>query len=246
MKKTGGLLFGALLFALSAWSHITIRSQGPLYPRQRSTLVLHVPNERNVEINKIVLEVSDAFLRAGGRVEQVQALPGWEAVVEKQDKPADIFALDQKRAEEREARLQQSSPPNSPEAKAQRESDRQARRERLKQWIKTITFQGGKIPPDGFAQFPLEITLPRERGRFYFPVAEVHSDGQTVAWSDPRLGEDVERPAATILIQSRYGLPHFALAGALFLLAALLLRPIQRYRKWRGSRASPATARRAG
>ena len=169
MKKTGGLLFGALLFALSAWSHITIRSQGPLYPRQRSTLVLHVPNERNVEINKIVLEVSDAFLRAGGRVEQVQALPGWEAVVEKQDKPADIFAVDQKRAEEREARRQPSSPPNSPEAKAQRESDLQARRERLKQWIKTITFQGGKIPPDGFAQFPLRSPCPAKEAGSTFP-----------------------------------------------------------------------------
>ena len=129
------VVFLAVTFFLcgSAWPHVTFRSQEALYPRQRSTILLHVPNERSVEISKVILEVPDAFLKTGGRVEQVQAPPGWEAVVEKQDKPPDVLAEDQNRAGEREARLQRPSQAKSPEEKAQEGRDRQIRPEQPKQ-----------------------------------------------------------------------------------------------------------------
>lgn len=231
MKRTVGCSLVVLFVVLNGWAHVTFRSQARLYPRQRTSIVLNVPNERNADVNKIVVEIPDAFLLAGGRIEKIQSPPGWEFVAEKQVKPAHVLAEDRRRQEERQARLERSNPPKSPVEKAKQEAERQAREEQLKQWIKRITFQGGKIPVDGFVQFPLEITVPAQRGTFYFTVTQAHADGETLSWSEPR--EDAERPAATLVVQYRYGVTDVGIGVGVLVLLALLLRPGKRYRQWR-------------
>ncbi len=232
MKRVIGFLVGIfLLFTLHGRTHVTFRSTGPLYPRQRATVILNVPNERSVDINEVIVEVPDVFLLAGGRVERIQSVPGWEVILEKQTKPEDVLAADIGRYEERQARRGMTAGPESLEAKAKEEKERQDRLEGLKQWINKITFQGGKVSPDGFVQFPLEVTTPQQRGNFYFRVVQVYADGETVSWFDSE--SDAERPAATLVVQQRYTTGHLALLGGAFALLILLVRPVKRYKQWK-------------
>src|SRR5687768_164506 len=89
-----GLLLGLLAVSTASWGHVNFRLVGtaPVVGRDRHVLaILTAPNERAVNNTAVSLEVSDAFLKAGGRLTKVVFPPGWEVKLEKEAIPDDIY-----------------------------------------------------------------------------------------------------------------------------------------------------------
>jgi len=67
-------------------------------------------------------------------------------------------------------------------------------------WIKSITWTGGKAPADAFIKFELMITLPKLTGMQQIKVFQKYADGSIVAWVEDPTQEGVENPAAGVLL----------------------------------------------
>ncbi|MCZ6753021.1 MAG: DUF1775 domain-containing protein [Acidobacteria bacterium] len=228
------LLSGIVFFQGSAWAHIRLRSDQPLRPGSASaTLRLVVPNERHVEVTRISLEVPEAFRMEGGRLRSVEHPAGWEVRIEKQDKPEEIY----RRELERRAGRRAGSEAQTAMTEEERQEE-EIQNELLKQWITKVSFEGGSIPPDGSKQFLLTFQLPDEPGKYFFPALQVFADGTEISWSG--VVEGAERPAAAIVIERQYGLPHLAFLVAALALLILVVKPHKRFKKQRNGQSSSA------
>ena len=117
MKRSYVACLAAIIFVLierSGSAHVTIRATGPLPPSSYATVSLVVPNERLVETARVVVEVPDDFLQAGGRISRVEFLPDWTVRLEKEEKPADIYT---KEMDERAKRAQEAASADEQTAK---------------------------------------------------------------------------------------------------------------------------------
>jgi hypothetical protein len=183
---------------------VTLRAQGPLAPGRYATILLVVPTERHLPTTQVSLEVSDAFLNAGGRLSRVQYPSGWQVEIIKQDKPGEIYEQEMRERAEREEQRAAEAEHSGPAAAAdsgqseQDPAEEEIMNEMRKQWIKRIVFSGGSIPVDAFQEFSLSFQLPDEPGEFRFPAVQTYSDGKEVSWSE--LVEGAEHPAASIVI----------------------------------------------
>jgi hypothetical protein len=183
-------------------AHVTIRTAGPVEPSGYASVALAVPNERHVDTTRVVLEVPDDFLRAGGRISRVEYPPNWQVRLEKQPIPEDIYARE---SEERSARraeraaAAEHAPTAEDPAEAQREEA--AMEQMRRQWIKRVVFEQGAIPPDGWAEFRLSVQSPDTTGRYRFPAIQVYADGKEVGWT--QLVEGAQRPAPTLVVETR-------------------------------------------
>jgi hypothetical protein len=213
----------ALNLCANAWAHVTLQVSQPLRPKGFATVALNVPNERHVDNTKVTLEVPEAFLKAGGRLNRVLYPAGWTVTVEKKDKPSEIYNKEKDDRSKRDAK-KESGPDHGAKA-AKSDADAQEKRamdEMRKKWITKVTFAGGTIPPDGFQQFEISFQLPEEPGNFRFAAVQTYADGKEVSWSE--LVEGAEHPAASLNISKpplvSYGDLALAMA-ALALLASL-------------------------
>ena len=188
----------ALLPEISV-AHVTLQTAQPLRPRGGyANVILNVPNERHVENTKVTLSVPEAFLKAGGRVNRVQYPSGWAVTLEKADKPGDVYTQEQDVRAKRDAEREAAGAEQSTKA-AETEEEKQEQQimdELRKKWITTVTFEGGAIPPDGFAQFLISFQLPDQAGRYRFAAVQTYVDGKEVSWSE--LVEGAEHPAPSL------------------------------------------------
>ena len=208
MKRSYVACLAAIIFVLigqSGSAHVTIRATGPLPPSSYATVSLVVPNERLVETARVVVEVPDDFLQAGGRISRVEFLPDWTVRLEKEEKPADIYTKEMderaKRAQEAASADEQTAKGDDPEAKL----EQQRADEERKKWIKRVIFEGGKVPVDGFKEFRLSLQLPERAGTFRFPATQVYADGREVGWT--QLVEGAEHPAPMLVVGGAAGEP---------------------------------------
>ena len=200
MKRHAVLIAGIFLLLMqqSILAHVTIRATGPLPPSGNATVSLVVPNERTVGTNRVVLEVPDDFLKSGGRVSRVEFPADWTVRLEKEDKPADIYAR------EMQARSAKGPPGPSADEQTAKGEDAAAMQERevadeaRKKWIKRVVFEGGSVPVDGFREFRLSLQLPDREGRFRFPATQVYADGKEVGWT--QLVEGADHPAPSLIV----------------------------------------------
>ncbi len=224
------LLSGIVFFQGPAWAHVTLRSNQPLRPGSFSaTLSLVVPNERHVPVTRISLEVPEAFRMQGGRLRSVEHPAGWEVRIEKQDKPEEIYRRELEQRAGREAQTATTG---------EERQEEEIQNELLKQWITKVSFEDGSIPPDGSKQFLLTFQLPDEPGKYFFPTLQVFADGTELSWSG--VVEGAERPAASIVIERQYGLPHLVFLVAALALLILVVKPHKRYKKQRNGQSNSA------
>ncbi|WAL65434.1 YcnI family protein [Amycolatopsis cynarae] len=66
--------------------------------------------------------------------------------------------------------------------------------------VSSVVWQGGSIPPDQFAEFPVSLgKLPP--GQLVVKALQTYSDGQVVRWIDgPEAGADAAHPAPTVTV----------------------------------------------
>lgn len=66
--------------------------------------------------------------------------------------------------------------------------------------VSSIVWQGGSIPPEQFAEFPVSLgKLPA--GRLVVKALQTYSDGQVVRWIDgPEAGTEPAHPAPTVTV----------------------------------------------
>ena len=83
---------GLSLFPAFSGAHVTLRPNQPLRPGSFADFIMNVPSERASGTVSVSLEVPEAFLKAGGRLNRVEYLPGWEVVIEKEDKPDEVYS----------------------------------------------------------------------------------------------------------------------------------------------------------
>jgi uncharacterized protein YcnI len=181
-------------------AHVTLRTSAPLVPAGYGTVMLSVPTERAVDTSRVVLEVPDDFLRAGGRISRLEYPPGWTIALEKQDIPGEIYADEAAARKQRRAEAA-ATEHAAPSDAADVQSEEAAMEELRRKWIKRVTFEGGAIPPDGFAEFRLSVLVPREPGRYRFPATQVYADGKEVGWT--QLVEGAPRPAPMLIVERR-------------------------------------------
>jgi uncharacterized protein YcnI len=68
--------------------------------------------------------------------------------------------------------------------------------------VSSIVWQGGSIPPDQFAEFPVSLGKVAA-GQLVFKALQTYSDGQVVRWIDgPEAGADAAHPAPTITVST--------------------------------------------
>ncbi|MDA2933195.1 DUF1775 domain-containing protein [Acidobacteria bacterium AH-259-D05] len=67
-------------------------------------------------------------------------------------------------------------------------------------WIESVTWSGSEAPDYSFIKFDLIITLPKLKGMQQLKIWQKYSDGSVVGWVEDRTGEDVERPAAGLML----------------------------------------------
>lgn len=227
-------LFSSLALCLlpgAAGAHVTLQTSQSLRPKGGyANVTLNVPNERHVDNTKITLEVPEAFLKAGGRINRVQYPPGWTLTLEKKDKPSDVYGREMKRRDsqkkEQTEKRQAAGPRNEAQSDMNQKEDPQVEKildEMRKKWITKVLFEGGAIPPDGYQQFQISLQLPDEPGRYRFTAVQTYADGKDVSWSE--LVEGAEHPAATLNIQSppwiSYGDLPLPLSAAALLISCL-------------------------
>ena len=193
-------VLGNVLLCASAWAHVTLQVGQQLRPKGFATVVLNVPNERHVDNTKVTLEVPQAFLKAGGRLNRVLYPVGWTVTLEKKDKPNEIYNKEKDDRSKRDARGETGPDHGTKTAKTEADKqEKQAMDEMRKKWITKVTFAGGAIPPDGFQQFEISFQLPEEPGNFRFAAVQTYADGKEVSWAE--LVEGAEHPAASLNIQ---------------------------------------------
>ena len=191
---------GNVLLCASARAHVTLQVSQPLRPKGFATVALNVPNERHVDNTKVTLEVPEAFLKAGGRLNRVLYPVGWTVTLEKKDKPSEIYSKEKDDRSKRDAKREAESDHVAKAAKIDANSqEKQVMDEMRKKWITKVTFAGGAIPPDGFQQFEISFQLPEEPGNFRFAAVQTYADGKEISWSE--LVEGAEHPAATLDVQ---------------------------------------------
>jgi len=190
----------------------------PLRPKAFATVVLNVPNERFVDNTKVTLEVPEAFLKAGGRLNRVQYPPGWTVTLEKKEKPTEIYQKEKDDRAKRDAKRQDSREHSA--AAGQDDKEKQTMDELRRKWITKVTFEGGSIPPDGFQQFQISFQLPDDPGNYRFAAVQTYADGKDVSWSE--LVEGAEHPAASLNVQNAPLISNSTLALGLAGLALLI------------------------
>jgi len=202
-------------------AHVTLRPNQPLAPGGYANVSMNVPNERHVNTVSVTLEIPEAFLKAGGRLNRVEYPAGWEVKIEKEDKPGDVY---EKEMDDRKKRQESSAQTGTAAADSAREpvdpEEEEIMNELRKRWIKKVTFTGGPITPDGFKIFLLSFQLPPQPGSFRFPAVQTYADGKEVAWSE--LVEGAEHPAPTLTIENPSRLPSPTVIGAILLALFLL------------------------
>jgi uncharacterized protein YcnI len=219
------LVFVVLQTALDA--HVTLRTAGALAPSGYATVSLSVPTERPVATTRVVLDVPDDFLEAGGRISRLEFPANWMVTLEKAEMPADVY---EKESADRRARAgdraQGEHAADATDAQAERETA--VLEEARRKWIKRIVFEGGRIPVDGFAEFRLSIVVPDKAGQYRFPATQVYEDGREVKWAE--LVEGAQRPAPTLIVAAppgtlgTYWWPVVGTTALVLALASLLLR----------------------
>jgi hypothetical protein len=188
------------LLSLPLSAHVTIRPPGPHAPSGYATVSLAVPNERHVDTVRIVLDVPDAFLEAGGRLSRVEYPPTWRVTIEKADIPDEIFKEENTARRARSAARNAGADHSATDGDASRQEEEAAMERLRRQWIKRVTFEGGSIPPEGFAEFHLSLQLPPTAGRYRFPATQVYADGKEVGWT--QLVDGADRPAPTLIVEA--------------------------------------------
>ena len=214
-----------------ARGHVTLRASQPLRPGSYAEIQMVVPNERHVDTVRVTLEVPDAFLNAGGRLSRVEFPDGWRVVLEKEDKPGEVYSQE---IEQRARRRQSFDHAVETESGTALASEQQILNQMRKQWIKRVSFEGGKIPPDGFRDFGLSFQLPTEPGDYRFPAIQTYADGRDISWSE--LVQGAEHPAPTVSLapqQSRRGLQNLALPLSVMALALSLGAAVAQIRRRR-------------
>jgi uncharacterized protein YcnI len=191
-----------LAFPKQSWTHVTLRPSQPLRLGGFADVVMNVPSERGSDTVSVSLEVPDAFLRAGGRLSRIEYPPGWQVVIDKEDKPDEIY------------------------------SQEMAERANRTPAIKKVTFRQGSIPPDGFKEFLLSFQLPKTPGAYRFPAVQLYADGTEVAWTELVEGAQHPAPSIVLESgqdrSSEQRLP-LALSGLAFVIAAGLA--LDRFRR---------------
>lgn len=228
MRKgvTVGCLTMLVVLAASSpiGAHVTIRSAAPLTPGGFGTITLSIPNERHVDTTKVVLEVPDDFLRGGGRISRVEFPAGWIVTLDKQDIPAEIFASEDAARKARAAARASSTDHGSTASDTEEARREEAAMDALRRrWTKRVVFEGGAVPPEGWAEFRFNVQLPREAGRYRFGAIQVYADGKEVAWT--QLVEGAQRPAPTLAVDtpsrwSPYAWPAVSVAALILALAS--------------------------
>jgi hypothetical protein len=219
--------FGPVLAA-----HVTLRPATPLVPAGYGTVMLSVPTERHVDTSRLVLDVPDDFLRAGGRISRLEYPQGWKVTLEKQEIPNEIYADETAARKQRRAEAAAfDDHPVTPADTAEAQSEEAAMEDLRRKWIKRVIFDGGAIPPDGFAEFRLSVLVPREPGLYRFPATQVYSDGKEVGWT--QLVEGAPRPAPMLIVEQRspwtaYVWPALTVLALVTSFAALLKRRVPR------------------
>jgi hypothetical protein len=183
-------------FAPTAAAHVTLRTAAPLVPAGYATVMLAVPTERPVDTSSVILEIPDDFLRAGGRISRLEYPAGWKVILEKQEIPSEIYSDEAAARKKRRAEAAPSEEHQQVADAAEAQNEEAAMEEMRRKWIKKVTFEGGAIPPDGFAEFKLSVVVPREPGRYHFPATQVYADGKEVGWT--QLVEGAPRPAPSL------------------------------------------------
>jgi uncharacterized protein YcnI len=204
-------------------AHVTLQTAQPLRPNGGyANVILNVPNEWHVDNTKVTLSVPEAFLNAGGRVNRVQYPAGWIVTVEKADKPGEVYTQEQDARAKRDAEREAAGAEQSTKS-AETEEEKQGQQimdELRKKWITKVTFEGGAIPPDGFAQFLVSFQLPEEAGRYRFAAVQTYADGKEVSWSE--LVEGAEHPAPSLNLEAPPLISYSDLPVPLSILALLV------------------------
>ena len=184
------VLAALLAFPNFSWPHVTLRPGQPLRLGGYGDVVMNVPSERASNTVSVSLEIPDAFLKAGGRLSSVEFPPGWQVVIDKEDKPEEVYSEEMAKR----AKRVQPSDSNATSAKsASSSSEDEELSEMRKKWIKKVTFREGSIPPDGFKQFFLSFQLPKTPGTFRFPAVQLYADGTEVAWTELSRARSIRR-----------------------------------------------------
>jgi uncharacterized protein YcnI len=221
---TGGwlaLIAAVLTLPQSVLAHVTLQTSQPLRPGASfSNITLNVPNERHVDNTKVTLEIPDAFLKAGGRLNRLIYPAGWTVTLEKKDKPGDVYSQEKEQRDKRDAERQSAATEHGTALSEKDPEEQQAMDEMRKKWITKVIFEGGTIPPDGFQQFQLSFQMPDEPGRYRFAAVQTYADGKEVSWSE--LVEGAEHPAATLNVLSLSMISSLAEPTRLSALALLL------------------------
>ena len=63
----------------------------------------------------------------------------------------------------------------------------------LTERVKSVRWEGGKLPDDEFGEFTIMVRLPVEAGRISFPIVQVCGTSQ-VGWVQDVLPNGSERP----------------------------------------------------
>jgi Domain of unkown function (DUF1775) len=212
------IVIATLVIPKPSWGHVTLQTTQTLRPTGGyGTVTLNVPNERHVDNTKVTLTVPDAFRKAGGRINRIQYPTGWTVVLEKAEKPPDIYKKEQDERAKKDA-SKEAAGAEQPAKKDEDEQERKAMEEMRRKWITKVTFEGGAIPPDGFAQFLLSLQLPEEAGKYRFPAVQTYADGKEVSWSE--LVDGADHPAPTLNVDSE---PWISFSDLPLLFSALAL-----------------------
>jgi uncharacterized protein YcnI len=188
------VLAGLVSFPMSIWAHVTFKVNQPLRPGGFGEVTMVVPNERGTDTVRVSLEVPDAFLKAGGRLSRVEFPPGWQVVIDKEDKPSDVLAHE---TEQRANRNHGAEHASDSARTTEQQKQQGVLDEMRRKWIKKVTFEG-KIPPDGFKDFLLSFQLPTVPGDYRFPAGQLYADGTEISWSELVAGAD--HPAPTLAL----------------------------------------------
>lgn len=189
------LIAAITLLAGASWAHVTFLPNQSFPAGGPADITMMVPTERAVGTVSVSLEVPEAFLKAGGRINRLDFPTGWQVKIDREDKPGDIYARETDQREKRAADPGHVVPPAKIPAE---KKEQQLEEEMRRTWIKKVTFAGGLIPPDGFKAFSLELQLPTEPGVYRFPAVQTYADGVQVSWTD--LVEGAPHPAPTLVV----------------------------------------------
>jgi uncharacterized protein YcnI len=195
ISQVFAIAFGIAILAASAWAHVTFRPNQPFEAGGSADITMVVPTERAVATIRVTLEMPDAFLKAGGRLSRIEFPAGWQVKIDREDKPEDIYS---KEIDQRAKRTSDSEHEAAPAKTPAEIKEAQLENDMRRKWIKSVTFEGGAIPPDGFKTFLLQIQLPTEPGVYRLPAVQTYADGVKVSWT--QLVEGAPYPAPSIVI----------------------------------------------